>query len=187
MKIPIRFVSLILVYTISIISVFAYNLKQITGKEKLSSSYVISLSQDNKSVMWIGTNNGLNTYDGTDIIPYIPTYEAGIISGNVIGKIVHTEDNICWIQTYHGLNKFNTNSNKLEIFPQFNKNYFIVKDHSNNFFTINENNCINFYHKQSNTFKKIIIPNLQFSEILNFSIDSEVQLLVFVNLFHLLL
>ena len=45
----------------------AYNLKQVADKEYMSNSSITSLCQDDKGLMWIGTCDGLNIYDGQEI------------------------------------------------------------------------------------------------------------------------
>ena len=45
----------------------AYNLKQVADKEYMSNSSTTSLCQDDKGLMWIGTCDGLNIYDGQEI------------------------------------------------------------------------------------------------------------------------
>ena len=173
MKNIIRLLLLVILYYSTVVTLFAYNLKKITGKEKLSSSYVNSLCQDDNGVLWIGTINGLNTYNGREITPYFPTSDENILSGNFINKIVYTGDNICWIQNYNGLNKFNTKTYKPIIYHDFNKKYFIEKDINNHLFVINDNDCIYYLNKQSNVFKKIKIQGLELSNIIDFFIDNK--------------
>ncbi len=47
-----------------------YRFKSITVNENLSHSDVLCLAQDSMGYIWIGTNNGLNKYDGYRIITY---------------------------------------------------------------------------------------------------------------------
>ena len=46
-------------------SLSAYNIRQITNADGLTSSAVLSLLQDNKGFLWMGTCDGVNIYDGT--------------------------------------------------------------------------------------------------------------------------
>jgi hypothetical protein len=43
------------------------NFRSITEADGLSDKNVTSIVQDNRGLMWIGTNNGLNRYDGNRI------------------------------------------------------------------------------------------------------------------------
>lgn len=94
-------------------AVFAYNLKQVANKENFSNSSITTFCQDEKGVMWIGTVDGLNTYNGHEIIPYAPTSDDGYLTGNYLNKILYTNDNVYWIQNYHGLNQYNTKTKQI--------------------------------------------------------------------------
>jgi len=63
----------------------------------LSSNSVLSIIQDNKGFMWIGTSNGLNRYDGYNFVSYFP--EKGKISliDNRIKKISENKNGFLWI------------------------------------------------------------------------------------------
>ena len=58
---------LIFILNLLIHTVSAYNLKQIADKEYMSNSSITSLCQDERGLMWIGTCDGLNIYDGQEI------------------------------------------------------------------------------------------------------------------------
>ena len=62
----------------------AYSLKQFSSKNGLSNSAVLSLCQDSKGLIWIGTCDGLNTYDGKSIRLYNPVNVDNKLSGNLI-------------------------------------------------------------------------------------------------------
>ena len=173
MKNVFHFLCLILLCCILTNAAFAYNLNQIAGKEKLSSRSIMTLCQDDKGLMWIGTNNGLNTYNGREFVSYIPKNIKGRLSGNFINSIVYTGNDFYWIQNAKGLNRYNSKTNNLLIYPEFNTAYFIDKDKHNNLFAIKENNCVYYFHQQSNSFKKIILKNIIFNDIIDFFIDKE--------------
>lgn len=69
--------------------------------------------------------------------------------------------------------QYQNKTNKLVKYYEFNKAYLIEKDLNNNVFLINESKSIYYYYKQSNTFKKIIVPELNFTDISSFFIDKE--------------
>ena len=54
----------------------AYNLKQVADKEYMSNSSITSLCQDDKGLMWIGTCDGLNIYDGQEIEEFLKLIKA---------------------------------------------------------------------------------------------------------------
>ena len=92
---------------------YAYNLKQVADKEYMSNSSITSLCQDERGLMWIGTCDGLNIYDGQEIEEFKTRDKEDYLSGNLIDNIVYTGEDIYWIQTYYGLNRLNRKIKKV--------------------------------------------------------------------------
>lgn len=71
-----KHIALIIVITLSGLNLIAQfaRFRHITVEEGLSQNYVSCFAQDNKGFMWIGTNDGLNKYDGKKI----STFKANI-------------------------------------------------------------------------------------------------------------
>ena len=160
---------------------FAYNLTPIVENSNLSNSSVTDFCQDEKGYMLIGTCDGLNFYNGRDVVAYQPKNENNFLSGNVIDKIIYTGEDIFWIQTYYGLNKYDARTNSVTHYNEFQKLFFIDKDQSGNIFIIHESNCIYYYHKSSASFKKILISGIVFSDIINIAIDNNNILWIITN------
>ena len=77
-------------------------------EDGLSNSYVTCILQDSKGFMWIGTQDGLNKYDGYNftVFKYDPA-DTNSLSDNYIKSIVQTKDGLLWIGTENGgLNRF---------------------------------------------------------------------------------
>ncbi|KAB1070902.1 GHKL domain-containing protein [Tamlana haliotis] len=87
-------------------------------KNGLSSSYPTSIIQDSKGFIWIGTNNGLNKYDGYQSKIY--TYDANnnnSISDNWITSLLEDSYGNIWIGTDGGgLNLYNTTTGDITRF-----------------------------------------------------------------------
>lgn len=158
----------------------AYNLRQISNRDGLSNSAILSICQDSDGFMWFGSCDGLNMFNGLNIRVYKPTDNKNNLSGNLIENILETEDDILWIHTNYGLNKFDKHRKQIESFNQFKGRYLIQKDVDNNIFIINESNAIYYYHKQSNSFKKIEI-DLTYENLLNFIITPANVIHLFTN------
>jgi len=90
----------------------------------INENYVISLFEDSRSTLWIGTyGNGLNKLRWNEDHPSMPqfrhfTTEDGL-SNNVIYGILEDESGFLWLSTDYGLSKFDTES---EIF----RNYYVT-------------------------------------------------------------
>ncbi len=81
----------------------------------LSQSVVNCLFQDSRDYLWIGTQNGLNRFNGEtfDIFSYNPA-DSNSISNNWIYAITEDQDGNLWIGTKGGLNRYLVNQNKFE-------------------------------------------------------------------------
>lgn len=76
-----------------------------TGKrEGLSNRYVTSIRQGNDGLIWVGTNNGLNLYDGYSFKQYYTHTPGFQLSGSRINALFNREDGSMFIGTNAGLN-----------------------------------------------------------------------------------
>lgn len=154
-------------------TVFAYNLKQVADKEYMSNSSITSLCQDDRGLMWIGTCDGLNIYDGQEIEEFKTRDKEDYLSGNLIDNIVYTGNDIYWVQTYYGLNRLDRRTNTIKHYNEFQKLFFMNKDNKGTLFIIQDSNCVYYYHKKEGVFKKINITGIPISDIVNFFIDGK--------------
>ncbi|MFW6272972.1 MAG: ligand-binding sensor domain-containing protein, partial [bacterium] len=91
--------------------------EKITEEDGLISNKATCIYKDHKGFIWIGTENGLNRYDGKEIksYTYLPA-DTNSISNNVINCIAEDANNNLLIGTNNGLNLFNR---KYEKFTRF--------------------------------------------------------------------
>ncbi|MEA5128453.1 MAG: two-component regulator propeller domain-containing protein [Proteiniphilum sp.] len=76
----------------------AFNFSQLTIGDGLSSGSVTCVLQDSKGFMWIGTEDGLNKYDGYQIIIYRHNPQiSNSIAGNSIRCLFEDSQNNLWI------------------------------------------------------------------------------------------
>lgn len=152
---------------------YAYNLKQVADKEYMSNSSITSLCQDERGLMWIGTCDGLNVYDGQNIEEFKTRDKDDYLSGNLIDNIVYTGEDIYWVQTYYGLNRLDRRTNTIVHYNEFQKQFFMNKDNHGILFIIQDSNCIYYYNKKVNAFNKINITGIPISDIITFFIDGD--------------
>lgn len=75
-------------------------------EQGLSHSTATALAQDNAGNIWIGTQNGLNRYDGFDVRTFRPgDAENASISDNFITSLQIDHLGILWVGTLNGLNR----------------------------------------------------------------------------------
>lgn len=159
----------------------AYNLKQIADKEYMSNSAITSLCQDEKGLMWIGTCDGLNIYDGQEIEEFKTRAKEDYLSGNQIDNIVYTGDDIYWLQTYYGLNRLDRKTNSITHYNEFQKLFLMNKDNNGTLFVIQDSNCVYYYHKKEGVFKKINITGIPISDVVTFFFDKNNRMWVIMK------
>lgn len=78
--------------------------KKITYENGLSNNKVKCILQDKRGFIWMGTEDGLNRFDGTQFAVFRnqPTNSSGI-SGNIITDLLEDQEGILWIATEDGV------------------------------------------------------------------------------------
>lgn len=139
--------------------------------EGLSSSIVTNITQDSRGFMWIGTNNGLNRYDGYGFKVYknSPQDSSSLAEDYIQALFVDRKDNLL-IGTEHGLSLYDRNNDCFRNYitdrssPLFGINFNIFKiaeDDSENlwlattigliYFDRNKNTIIKYTHNPSDS------------------------------------
>lgn len=90
------------------------NFQSITIDDGLSQSLAEYIYQDSLGYIWIGTNDGLNRYNGNEFKVYKNIKnDENTISNNMISSLVEDSDKNLWIGTDGGLNKMNLNTGEI--------------------------------------------------------------------------
>jgi len=77
------------------------------SENKGSDLWVMSIIQDKMGYMWFGTFNGLEKYDGFDIVSYKYDFnDTTSISNSYISTLYEDKEGVLWVGTYYGLEKF---------------------------------------------------------------------------------
>ena len=82
--------------------------RKFTSLDGLSNNKVNAVFQDSRGFLWMGTNDGLNRYDGYEYVIYrhIPADSASIISNHIYCISEDTLTGNLWIGTNDGLSRF---------------------------------------------------------------------------------
>lgn len=97
--------------------------KRITNDEGLSQGTINAITQDDLGFIWIGTNDGLNRYDGNDFLVFRNRFrDSTSISSNEISDILVDREGILWIGTTRGLNYFNPLTSTFRLVREGNLN-----------------------------------------------------------------
>ena len=102
-----------------------FNFKNITIEDGLSQSTVKTIYQDSKGYIWIGTNDGLDRYNGYEFKHYKhDKYDKNSIANNYIVDIIEDKNGYIWVSTIGGLSRINPDKDEI-------KNYYSKEDSGN--------------------------------------------------------
>ena len=102
-----------------------YNFINITIEDGLSQSTVETIYQDSKGYIWIGTNDGLNVYNGYEFEYYKNDKDDNnSIPNNHIADIIEDKNGYIWVATINGLSRIDRDKDEI-------KNYYSDKNNGN--------------------------------------------------------
>lgn len=154
-----------------------YRFAHIDSENGLSHGSVKCFFKDHRGILWVGTSNGLNRYDGNNVKAYtVKMGDFHAYNSNDILELFEDPIGNIWIKTTWGINIFDTKT------EQFNKNQGkvlkktgmpnfqiekIVKDNSGNFWFIHKQQGISLYkvktgkivHLMATSHKNSIVSN----------------------------
>lgn len=127
-----RIVCLILFSCISILSKSdSKNVIRLTNNDGLSNSSINCLYQDSRGLLWIGTWDGLNCYDGAKIKTFRPRFaEKPELSHPVVRRIFEDTDGMMWIATDYGINRYNSYNDRFDHYYLAYENKVIFKENA---------------------------------------------------------
>lgn len=86
-------------------------------EQGLSQSTALALAQDRHGMVWIGTQDGLNRFDGYDFRVFRPdASRPGSLSNNWVGALAVDAAGVLWIGTQAGLNRFEPEAEAFSVF-----------------------------------------------------------------------
>ncbi|MBN2484374.1 MAG: response regulator [Bacteroidales bacterium] len=158
--------------------IIEYNIAENTSRRVLSgsvsSNYISSLIKDKDSIIWIGTNSGLNTYNAVTgaIRLYRHSAENHVsLSGNHIHCLYRLSDGHLVIGTAGGLNIYNKSNNT---FYKINSNNGLQNDY---ICSIEEDNLNRIWVSTLSGLSSVTIQSYEPLEfrVVNYSSDDGVQ------------
>lgn len=116
------------------------NVHSISRREGLSNGAVNTIAQDAEGYVWFGTWNGLNRYDGTNIVTYLPGVKSNTIHNHVVRALFPDSSGVTWMLTNKGVALYNNTTNRFTPFftnesEQINYETDISLAHSDSFGT----------------------------------------------------
>jgi len=97
---------MLFLWSLSLIADFRTNVHFISRREGLSNGAVNTIVKDAEGYIWFGTWNGLNRYDGSSMITYLPGSNASSIHNHVIRELYPTAAGPIWLLTNKGVSLY---------------------------------------------------------------------------------
>ena len=135
---------------------------RLSVEKGLSQSTVYCTYQDSQGYIWVGTEDGLNKYDGYtfDIYKFDPT-DSTTLSNNIVRCIFEDKQNNLWIGTDNGLNKLNPSNGSFIRYQNIPGNNFTLS--SNIITSITQDNKNGIWIGTNNGLNKLDLGSGSFS------------------------
>lgn len=88
------------------------NVHSISRGEGLSNGAVNAIARDAEGYVWFGTWNGLNRYDGSTIVTYLPGTKPFAIHNHVVRELYPTASGPVWMLTNKGVALYDNRMNR---------------------------------------------------------------------------
>jgi signal transduction histidine kinase/ligand-binding sensor domain-containing protein/DNA-binding response OmpR family regulator len=171
MKITIKlariFTGLILFTTVLMVRGQDINCEYLTVEDGLSNNSILDICQDSSGFIWVGTENGLNRYDGFAFrrYQYNPA-DTATIDNNAVSSICMTTGDDFFAGTFMGINYYHADLDIFERIPVIINNtrssakvYRIVKSGINSYLASTLEGLF-YYDNESNVFRRYLPKGL---------------------------
>jgi signal transduction histidine kinase/DNA-binding response OmpR family regulator/ligand-binding sensor domain-containing protein len=169
----------------SVVAYSKYSVEQLDNTKGLSNSSVNAIFQDSENLLWIGTWDGLNRYDGNNFKIFRPELDnENSLSNQVILKIAEDYTGKIWILTMHGINSYNKKTDTFQRYYFSRKNkpplseseFNMALDHSKKVFCAIKDWGIGYF--DGSDFQLLHIKNISNKAVLKMEFTSRGELLV---------
>ncbi|WP_340202064.1 two-component regulator propeller domain-containing protein [Ascidiimonas sp. W6] len=167
----------VLVFTLFLLGIFFaisqnFNTNQTVFSEEdgLSGDYITGLLQDKKGFIWIGTQSGLNKYDGNKFVSFTNLPNDSLsLSNNSINAIAEDKEGNIWVATEGGgVSKFNPISETFQSYLQKETDSTLIShNYVSSIFIDSENRIwaghwegLDLYHPEKDRFERVLEPKL---------------------------
>ncbi|WP_195940014.1 ligand-binding sensor domain-containing protein [Romboutsia sp. 1001713B170131_170501_G6] len=179
-KVLIVLVMILSINTIKIFAQTSLKFRNITIEQGLSQGTIEDLYQDSKGYIWIGTQDGLNRYNGYEFKQYRHNEKSknSIVSNNII-KIKEDKDNNIWVGTIDGVSKISKDG-KIKNYKQGSKNGNISDDNvcdilvtSDGKVLVGTINGLNIYNENKDRFERILSKESDLTDQFIYCLDED--------------
>ncbi len=88
----------------------------ISKRDGLSNGAVNTIVRDSEGYIWFGTWNGLDRYDGNNMVTFLPGKQPGAIHNHVIRELFPSQSGPVWMLTNKGISRYDNAANSFSAF-----------------------------------------------------------------------
>ncbi|MFA8436877.1 MAG: two-component regulator propeller domain-containing protein [Marinifilaceae bacterium] len=159
-------------------SLWGIELRHLTIHKGLSNNIVYSIAKDEKSLLWFGTRNGVNRYDGKHFKHYDLLTDDQLRSETNVAKYLHIDQKgQLWVGTLNGLFLYNKEKDRFEQINGKNRKELsslrinVIKEDKNGKLLIGADNTAYIYNYQEDSLIKIKEINTPVLTLIPFNED----------------
>lgn len=149
-------------------------------EQGISQSTIEDIFQDSEGYIWLGTNDGLNRYNGYEFKIYNYEEYQNSISHNGITDITEDKYGNIWVNTVSGVNKINKKTEKISNYTELNGK--IKEDSTTEIIVTKDNNILvgtyeglNIYNAKEDRFDVILEQKDGILSSCIYSIDEDIN------------
>lgn len=149
-------------------------------EQGISQSTIEDIFQDSEGYIWLGTNDGLNRYNGYEFKIYNYEEYQNSISHNGITDITEDKYGNIWVNTVSGVNKINKKTEKISNYTEINGK--IKEDSTTEIIVTKDNNILvgtyeglNIYNSKEDRFDVILEQKDGILSSCIYSIDKDIN------------
>ncbi len=143
----------------------SYTFSKVDYQQGLSNSAVLCIFQDNYGLMWFGTYDGINCYDGKNMEVYRSDFSLNkTLNNNIISSIKQADNNSLWISTHLGVSRFSLTSRQVTANYEFPGDYSLYSNAKGNTWVIGSS-WIRYYNINQKRFIEINRPNYKLNNL----------------------
>ena len=149
-------------------------------EQGISQSTIEDIFQDSEGYIWLGTNDGLNRYNGYEFKIYNYEEYQNSISHNGITDITEDKYGNIWVNTVSGVNKINKKTEKISNYAEINGK--IKEDSTTEIIVTKDNNILvgtyeglNIYNAKEDRFDIILEQKDGILSSCIYSIDEDIN------------
>lgn len=124
------------------------NTRTLSAENGLSNNAVYCICQDSLGVIYIGTLDGLNIWDGYKMERFRAADGRSYFEGNKIKHLFHTAPNVIFAHTRHGLARIDTETREVIFIDNFDPESVIGIDSEENIFAVSGDNRLHYLSKK---------------------------------------